>query len=165
MREMMAAFDARALPRFHPAMLIATVCGVGFSPKSPGTLGALVAVPFAWLILRAGGAPWLLAAAVALFALGWWAAAIVCRTRGKDPQIVVVDEAAGQWLTLAAAPLDPWFFAAGFVLFRLFDIWKPWPVGWADQRILGGFGTMIDDTLAAVYAIAILLLGRFILGR
>lgn len=161
----MADTQARALSLSHPAMLVATVCGVGFSPKSPGTLGALVAVPFAWLILRAGGAPALLLAAAVLFAVGWWAAAIVCRTLGKDPQVIVVDEAAGQWLTLAAAPLDPWFFAAAFVLFRVFDIWKPWPVNWADQRILGGFGTMIDDTAAAIYAIVILLIGRFLLGR
>ena len=146
-------------------MLVATLGGIGFSPKSPGTLGSLVALPFAWLILRAGGPPALLAAAALLFAVGWWAAAIVCRALGKDPRVIVVDEAAGQWLTLAAAPLDPWFFAAAFVLFRIFDIWKPWPVSWADQRILGGFGTMIDDIAAAIYAIVILLIGRHFLGR
>ena len=157
--------QARQLPLSHPAMLVATLCGIGFSPKSPGTLGALAAVPFAWLIMRAGGAPALLAAAALLFAVGWWAAAIVCRALGKDPRVIVVDEAAGQWLTLAAAPLDPWFFAAAFVLFRIFDIWKPWPVSWADRRILGGFGTMIDDIAAALYAIVILLIGRHLLGR
>jgi phosphatidylglycerophosphatase A len=161
----MADTPAQALPRSHPAMLIATVCGVGFSPKSPGTLGALVAVPFAWLILRQGGPVALLIAAFVLFLIGWWAAAIACRSLGKDPQVIVIDEAAGQWLTLAAAPLDPWFFVAGFVLFRLFDIWKPFPVSWADQRIMGGFGVMIDDTAAAVYAIIVLMIGRLILGR
>jgi phosphatidylglycerophosphatase A len=162
---MMAESEAPALPRSHPAMLIATVCGVGFSPRMPGTLGALVALPFAWLIMRSGGRLSLLVAATVVFAVGWWAAAIACRALGKDPRVIVVDEVAGQWLTLVAAPLDPWFYAAGFVLFRLFDIWKPWPVSWADQRILGGFGTMIDDTLAAVYAIIVLLIGRLVLGR
>ncbi len=146
-------------------MLVATLGGVGFAPKSPGTFGSLVAIPFAWLIARAGGAGALVVAAALLFVLGWWAAEVVGRELGKDPRVVVVDEASGQWLTLAAVPLDPWFYAAAFVLFRLFDIWKPWPVSWADKSIASGFGTMFDDTLAAVYAIIILLIGRYLLGR
>lgn len=157
--------EARALPRLHPAMLVATLCGVGFAPKAPGTWGTLAALPFAWLVARTGGASALLIAAVLIFAAGWWAAEIVARTLGKDPQIVVVDEAAGQFLTLAAAPLDPWFWAAAFALFRLFDIVKPWPVSWADRRIGGGFGIMFDDTLAALYAMIVLLIGRYFLGR
>jgi phosphatidylglycerophosphatase A len=161
----MASAQAPLLPRSHPAMLVATLGGVGLAPKAPGTLGALVSLPFAWLIVRAGGTPWLIGAAALLFAVGWWAASIVARTLGKDPRAVVVDEAVGQWLTLAAAPLDPWFYVAAFVLFRVFDIWKPWPVGWADRQITGGFGTMIDDILAAIYAIMVLLIGRWLLGR
>jgi len=148
-----------------PALLVATVGGVGYSPKAPGTFGSLVALPFAWLIVRGGGVPALLVAAALLFAIGWWAAEIAARSLGKDPQVVVVDEAAAQWLALAAAPLDPWFYAAGFVLFRIFDIAKPWPVSWADRTIAGGFGIMVDDTLAALYAIVVLLIGRHILGR
>ena len=161
----MEVAQAPPLPRSHPAMLVATLCGVGFSPKAPGTFGALVALPFAWLIVRAGGVPWLIAAAALLFAVGWWAASVVGRALGKDPRAVVVDEAAGQWLTLAAVPLDPWSYAAAFVLFRLFDIWKPWPVSWADRQITGGIGTMIDDIFAAIYAIIVLLIGRWLLGR
>jgi phosphatidylglycerophosphatase A len=155
-----------ARPRLtDPAMFIATLAGVGLAPKAPGTLGALVAVPFAWLVARVAGNQGLLIGAVILFAVGWIAAARVCQSLGKDPREIVVDEAAGQWLTLAAAPLDPWFYLAGFVLFRLFDIWKPWPVGWADEAIGGGFGVMIDDTLAAVYAAVVILIGRYLLGR
>jgi len=149
----------------HPAMLVATLGGVGLLPKAPGTFGSLVALPFAWLVARAAGPAGLLAAAAVLFAAGWWAAAIVARRLGHDPQIVVVDEAAGQFLTLVAAPLDLWHFAAGFALFRLFDITKPWPVGWADRNIHGGFGCMFDDTLAALYAVAVLLAGGWVLGR
>jgi phosphatidylglycerophosphatase A len=145
-------------------MFVASLAGIGLSPKAPGTLGSLVAVPFAWLIARETGNAGLLAAAAVLFFVGWAAAARTCRTLGKDPREIVVDEASGQWLTLAAAPLDPWFYLAGFVLFRLFDIWKPWPVSWADRTIIGGFGTMIDDTLAAIYAGAILLAARHVLG-
>jgi phosphatidylglycerophosphatase A len=161
----MNAAQGKRLPLAHPAMLVATLGGVGLSPKAPGTFGALIALPFGWLIARSAGPAGLLVAAVLLFALGWWAAAIVCRSLGKDPREIVVDEASGLWLTLAAAPLDLWFYAAGFVLFRIFDIVKPWPVGWADKRITGGFGTMIDDTLAAVYAAIILLFARWLLGR
>ena len=154
---------ARRLPLRHPAMLVATLAGVGFAPRAPGTLGSLVAVPFAWMIVRGGGTVALLAAAAALFLAGWWAASIAARSLGSDPPAVVVDEAAGQWLTLAAAPLDPLSYLAGFALFRLFDIWKPWPVRWADRRIGGGFGIMFDDILAALYAAAVLLLARVLL--
>ncbi len=161
----MAASEAKRLSRAHPAMLVATLGGTGLVPKAPGTMGALVALPFAWLCARAGGPLALIAAACLLFVVGWWAAAIVARKLGDDPQIVVVDEAAGQFLTLAAAPLDLWHFAAGFALFRLFDIAKPWPVGWADRNIHGGFGIMFDDTLAAIYAGAVLYAGGLILGR
>ena len=153
------------LPLSHPAMLVATLGGIGLSPTAPGTLGSLAALPFAWIILRYGGSAWLLAAAAILFVLGGWAASRVSVGYGKDPRIVVVDEAVGQWLTLIVAPLDPVDYVAGFILFRVFDIWKPFPIGWVDQNIGGGFGTMIDDVLAAIYAALVLILGRYLLGR
>ncbi len=162
----MATAAAPPLRRSHPAMVAATLCGVGLIPRAPGTWGSLAALPFAWLVARAWGAGGLAAGAVVLFLLGWWAAAAVTRAYGKDPQFVVIDEAAGQFLALAAAPvLDPWFFVAAFGLFRLFDIAKPFPVGWADRRIGGGFGVMFDDVLAAVYAAIVLLIARHFLGR
>jgi phosphatidylglycerophosphatase A len=68
----------------------------------------------------------------------------------------VIDEIAGQWLVLVPAPLDPLAYILAFVLFRVFDIWKPWPVRWADHHVKGGFGIMLDDLLAAVYAVALL---------
>jgi phosphatidylglycerophosphatase A len=165
----MADASAGKLPLSHPAMLVATLGGLGLLPAAPGTFGSLVAVPFAWIIVQAGGSAGLLAASAVLFFVGWWAAALICSTYGKDPRIVVVDEAVGQWLTLgltlAVAPLDLTHYLAGFVLFRVFDIWKPFPIGWADRRIVGGFGTMIDDVLAAIYAALVLLLGGYLLGR
>jgi phosphatidylglycerophosphatase A len=149
----------------HPAMLIATLGGVGFSPWAPGTAGSLVALPFAWLIAGAWGAGALAAAAALLIALGWWASSVVVQFVGKDPRIVVVDEAMGQWLALVVAPFDVRYYLAGFALFRLFDVWKPWPVGWADRRVSGGLGVMLDDALAAIYAAGVLLLARYLLGR
>jgi phosphatidylglycerophosphatase A len=160
----MADAPARS-PLRRPALFIATLSGVGYAPRAPGTAGSLVALPFAWLIARSWGTSGLVVAASLLFVLGWWAASIATQILGKDPSAVVVDEAVGQWLTLAAAPLDPWLYLAGFALFRLFDVWKPWPVGWADQRVGGGLGVMLDDVLAAFYAACVLLLARFLLGR
>jgi len=147
------------------AVLIATLGRIGFIPFAPGTFGSLAALAVAWLIVVAWGTPALLAGAVVLFGIGWCAASRVTRVAGGDPGFVVVDEAVGMWLTLAAAPLDPLFWAAAFLLFRLFDVAKPWPVRWADTRIGGGFGIMFDDVLAALYAAAVLLLARYLLGR
>jgi len=160
----MADMPAR-LPLTRPALFVATLAGVGYAPWAPGTAGSLAALPFAWLIARGWGEGGLLVAAAVLFVVGWWASSIATQLLGNDPRLVVVDEAAGQWLALAVVPLDPWYYLAGFLLFRLFDVWKPWPVGWADRRIGGGFGVMFDDVLAALYAACLLLLARFLLGR
>lgn len=80
----------------------------------------------------------------------------MAQTGTDDPKEVVVDEVAGQWLVLAAIPADPALFALGFVLFRIFDIFKPWPVRWADRQVGGGLGIMLDDLLAALYGALIL---------
>ena len=74
----------------------------------------------------------------------------------EDPKQVVIDEIAGQWLVLLIVPPGALEYALGFVLFRIFDIFKPWPVSWADRTIKGGFGVMLDDILAALYAMIVL---------
>ena len=141
----------------HPAALICTWFGAGLLPRAPGTWGSLAALPVAWLILDHFGRAWLLAAAAAVFAVGWWAAIVYLRAvREHDPASVVVDEVAGQLLILVAAPLDIVWFGAGFVIFRAFDIVKPWPVSWADSRVGGGLGVMLDDFLAALYGVVLL---------
>ena len=141
-----------------PAILIATWFGAGLLPKAPGTWGSLFALPFAWLMVAAGGAPLLGGAVVVLFFIGWWASSRYIEQSGiADPGSVVVDEVAGQWLTLVAVPLDPLLYLIGFLLFRIFDIIKPWPVSWADRRVGGGLGVMLDDILAGLYALAALL--------
>jgi phosphatidylglycerophosphatase A len=155
-----------AAARFHPATLIATWFGTGLLPWFPGTWGSLAALPFAWAIAWLFGERALLLAAALLFIIGWWAAHRVARTSGiEDPGSVVVDEVAGQWLALAVTPPDPLAYLAGFLLFRLFDIVKPWPARWLDQNVGGGLGIMADDIAAGFYAATALVLLLLALGR
>jgi phosphatidylglycerophosphatase A len=136
---------------------LATWFGAGLLPRAPGTWGSLAALPFAWAIVSLGGIPALAAASLGVFLVGWWAASSYARlTGGKDPQDIVIDEVAGQWLLLLAAPLDPLFYLMGFVLFRALDIWKPWPANWADRHVEGGLGIMLDDVLAALWGLPVL---------
>ena len=151
-----------ALPPSHPACWLATWFGVGLLRPAPGTWGSLAALPLAWAIVHIGGAPALAAATVVVFALGCWAADVYENAGGgKDPGVVVIDEVAGQWLGLIAAPLDPAYYLAGFLLFRLCDITKPWPAGWADRRVGGGLGIMLDDVLAALYGLGAIAAFRY----
>lgn len=154
-----------SLPVWHPAFLIATWFGSGLLPKIPGTWGSAAALPFAWGIAWYGG-PWaLLAAAAVAFAVGIWAAETYSRHAGvKDAGPIVIDEVAGQWLTLVPAGLDPVLFIIGFFLFRATDILKPWPANWADRALDGGLGVMLDDIFAGLYAAGGLLAVLWILG-
>jgi phosphatidylglycerophosphatase A len=141
----------------HPAGWIATGFGVGFFPKAPGTIGSLAALLPWWLWLRHLPATEYAAAIVVASALGVWAGGWVIRRLGvEDPGVVVWDEFLGQWIALFAAPAGAAWIVAGFALFRLFDIWTPWPVSWADRRVKGGLGAMLDDVLAGFYALAAL---------
>ena len=120
----------------HPAGWIATGFGAGFSPVAPGTAGSLAAL-LPWLFLR-DLAPIVYAMVVVLaFALGVWACAWVVGKAGvADPGFAVWDEFVGLWIALAplvGMPGSWMWIAAGFILFRIFDIWKPWPVSWADR--------------------------------
>jgi len=143
------------------ANTISTWFGCGYSPIAPGTVGSAAAIAIAILIDRLAACPPPCFAALAIVAspLAIWAAGETARQRGvKDPQIVVVDEVAGQWLTLAGARALNWkSYLGAFVLFRLFDILKPPPVR-QSEKLPGGFGIVIDDLLAGVYAALVLLL-------
>ena len=128
----------------------------GLIRPAPGTWGSAAALPFAWIISTTLGPAALLAAASVIFLTGWAAAARIARLTGlEDPQAVVVDEVAGIFITLALVPATPLSYAIGFAAFRLFDIAKPFPVGTADRRIGGGFGIMLDDVLAGIYALLV----------
>ena len=145
----------------HPAGWIASGFGSGFSPFAPGTAGSAAAL-LPWLALRELSLPLYALAVVVAFALGVWASGVVIRTlRVEDPGVVVWDEFVGQWIALVplvAAPRGAWWIAAGFVLFRVFDVLKPWPASWADRSVKGGFGAMLDDAFAGAYAAIVLAL-------
>jgi len=146
-----------------PAGLVATWFGSGHLRPAPGTWGSLAALPCAWVVYVLTGPVGLLVATGAVFALGLWATSV--ETAGKadhDPSEIVVDEVVGQWIALlpvafgaaraGADVLALWpGILAGFVLFRLFDIWKPGPVGWADRRG-DALGVMLDDVIAGILA-------------
>ncbi len=159
-------------PNLLPATLIATWFGCGRLPAMPGTWGSLAALVCAWPLIAWGGTIGLPLAAAAVFALGCWAAGRYEAALGrKDPGEVVVDEVAGQWIALLPLVLWSWpdgtllFAAAGsFLLFRLFDIWKPWPIGSLDRKLTGGLGIMVDDVLAGLYAALCLALGVMIIS-
>jgi len=141
------------LPFWHPAFLIATWFGSGLLPKIPGTWGSAAALPFAWGIMWFGGPQVLLVCAIVAFVVGIWAAGMYSKHSGiKDAGPIVIDEVAGQWLTLIPAGLDPVLFLVGFFLFRAADILKPWPANWADRELSGGLGVMLDDVFAGIYA-------------
>ena len=140
---------------WHPASLLATWFGTGLLPKAPGTWGSLAALPLAWVAQFYFGPAGLGAAVLAAFAVGCWAAAVYIRKCGvEDAPEIVIDEVAGQMLTLALVPADVLLYAVGFVLFRLADITKPWPAGWANRKLAGGLGVMADDLFAGIYAAA-----------
>jgi phosphatidylglycerophosphatase A len=128
--------------------------GCGLSPKAPGTVASLGAIPLGAAIHWAFGPVSLVVCALVLFFAGWGvtAAHLNGQSHDADPQWIVIDEVVGQWLALAAVPFTPAGYALAFVLFRLFDIVKPWPVSWADQKIGGALGIMLDDFLAGLYA-------------
>jgi phosphatidylglycerophosphatase A len=137
---------------------LATLFGVGFAPFAPGTAASLVSLPFAFLIQKFCGAPWLFAAMIVASIVGVWACELYARQTGnEDPSEAVIDELAGQWLACSFAPLSLAGYATAFVLFRFFDMTKIWPVS-AAERARGGWGIMLDDIVAGLIAGVIVLL-------
>jgi len=129
------------LPLGHPAILAATWFGVGRLRPAPGTWGSAAALPFAFAIAWFAGPLWLFPACAAVTVLGLWAARQhAALGGGEDAGEIVIDEVAGQWLTL------------GFVLFRAADIAKPFPAGYVDRQVAGPAGVMGDDLVAGLYA-------------
>jgi phosphatidylglycerophosphatase A len=128
----------------------------GLLRPAPGTWGSAAAIPFAAAVALVWTPLTLIPAAAILFAIGWAAAARIARVTGlADPQVVVIDEVVGIFVTLALVPPRPLSYLIGFLAFRLFDIAKPFPVNLADRHVGGGFGVMLDDLLAALYALAV----------
>jgi phosphatidylglycerophosphatase A len=144
------------------AVAIATCFGCGYFPWGPGTVGSLAALIIAVLLQAYAGAnrPALLIATLLLLAPAIWASTRTARLIDrKDPSIVVIDEVLGQWVTLLGATALRWkSFCAAFLLFRLFDIWKPWPVR-KFEKLPEGIGIVADDLAAGIYGALILYIG------
>ncbi|WP_297799822.1 phosphatidylglycerophosphatase A [Arenimonas sp. GDDSR-1] len=139
----------------HPYAWIALGFGSGLSKKAPGTAGSLLAL-LLWWGLMAEQPVWLQLLVIAVgFELGVRASNwMIAKTGVKDPGYIVWDEFIGQWIALLLLPKSLPAYALAFALFRLFDIVKRGPVGWADRRFSGGFGVMIDDVIAGLLALA-----------
>ena len=145
----------------NPNHLFAFGFGSGLVKKAPGTFGTLAAIPF-FLLLQNLSWPLYLSWLLITFALG----VLWCDRSSKalgvhDHGGIVWDEFVGFWITMFMAPAGWIWILIGFVLFRLFDILKPWPINWLDKKVHGGFGIMIDDVLAGIYALLVLQLIAF----
>jgi phosphatidylglycerophosphatase A len=145
-------------------MIIATGFYSGNLPKAPGTWGSLVGL-LLFFILHALSLPAYLAVVAGLFVVGSFAAGEAEKILdNRDPGVVVIDEIVGMLITMVAVPATPLTMVLGFIFFRIFDIAKPFPVNFFDQRFHGGLGIMLDDVMAGIYSLIILqLLVRFVI--
>lgn len=133
--------------------LLSTWFYSGLSPIAPGTCGSLATLPFVYALMFWSGAQAVLIFALCISVIGIFVANDYAKQlQQSDPGSIVIDEVAGQALTLLVAGTNLWLYILGFILFRLFDITKPWPVSWADQKVKGGLGIMLDDIFAGIIA-------------
>lgn len=139
----------------NPVHLLATGLGSGLSPKAPGTTGSLAAVLIYMALLAHIPLLWQIAIVIIATAIGVYICGKTAADWGAhDHGSIVWDEWAAQWLVLLGLPWNSWGIVAGFLFFRLFDIWKPWPISWFDKHVHGGLGIMADDLIAGLMAIA-----------
>ena len=136
----------------NPLHLLALGFGSGLAPRAPGTFGTVLAIPI-YLLIEGLALPYYLAVLVVAFAIG----VFLCGYTSKALEVhdhpgIVWDEFVGYWLTMFMAPAGWLWIAIGFLLFRLLDIFKPWPIKWVDKQVKGGLGIMLDDVLAGIMA-------------
>ncbi|HIF9057077.1 TPA: phosphatidylglycerophosphatase A [Photobacterium damselae] len=137
----------------NPWHLLATGFGSGLAPIVPGTVGTLAAIPLYWVLAQLPFLLYLFAIVIAVI-IG----VTICQKTSDDMKVhdhgsIVWDEFVGFWITMAIAPIISWqWILAGFILFRFFDMLKPWPISWLDKHVSGGFGIMIDDIVAGFMA-------------
>jgi phosphatidylglycerophosphatase A len=149
----------------NPATWLATWFGYGFLKTAPGTWGTIGGIPFGMIIIFLGGFKAILASIIVIFAIGCWASSEFEKMSGEhDNSAIVIDEVVGIWIAMIPISItnsiDPLMLLMAFVFFRLFDIFKPWPVGLCDRKIPGALGVMVDDILAGIYA-AIIIAGLY----
>ena len=149
----------------NPVHFLSLGFGSGLSPKAPGTMGTLAAIPL-YLLLATLDLQWylLITLLITLVGIGF------CSYTSNALQVhdhpgIVIDEFAGFLITMIAVPLNLYTLLLGFILFRLFDIIKPWPIGWLDQKVHGGLGIMLDDVVAGIYALMCVHLIIFLSGN
>ena len=135
----------------RPSLWIAFGLGTGLVPRAPGTVGTLLGIPLVIVIGQVPGAAWQLVILVALFVFGCQ----VCQHAAnwldkKDPGAIVFDEIVGYCVAMALVPITPATMIVAFVLFRIADIFKPWPIAWIDRKVGGGIGIMADDLVAGI---------------
>lgn len=145
----MAAISPRLLK--HPSVFIATGFGSGLSPVAPGTAGTLVSL-LLFFFMQDTTWPLLVLCVMGFIAGVWLCQQTSARLGVHDHGGIVWDEFIGMWLTLLWVPISLTSLVLGFALFRLFDIFKPWPIGYLDKRVHGGLGIMLDDVIAGVFA-------------
>ncbi len=147
----------------NPIHFLAFGFGSGLAPFAPGTFGTLMAIPLYLLILKLSLPMYLLLLTIVCI-IGVW----ICDKSSKmlgvhDHSGIVWDEFAGFFVTMIAAPAGWLWIFIGFTLFRLFDIWKPWPISWLDKKVEGGLGIMVDDIVAGFYALICIQLIQYVL--
>lgn len=147
-----------------PIHMTAFGFGSGLAPFAPGTFGTLAAIPF-YLLLSLFPLWFYFAVLVIAAVAGIWVCGESAKKLGvHDHEGIVWDEFVGFWITMFAAPSGLLWIVAGFVIFRIFDIWKPWPIYVADHKIHGGLGIMLDDVLAGIYSLMVMQVLAFFLA-
>jgi phosphatidylglycerophosphatase A len=137
-------------------MAIATGLGAGCLPKAPGTWGSAVGLLIYYLLHTLQLSSYLFAVGILLIVGTFTAGSAEKILDRKDPGSVVIDEIVGMLITLTTAPAEPLIWLLGFLVFRFFDIVKPFPVGWIDKNLHGGLGIMLDDVMAGFYSLLVL---------
>ena len=152
------------LSLLNPVHFLALGFGSGLAAKMPGTFGTLAALPLVVLLSHYASFSVYLAVTILVSIVGIWICGKTADDMGvHDDSSIVWDEVAGMLITMLAVPLSWQTLLVGFVLFRFFDILKPWPISYLDKHVDGGFGIMIDDVLAGIFALGILHLGLFLI--
>lgn len=140
----------------NPIYFLAFGFGSGALPYAPGTWGTIAAIPIYLLLQNLAVIPYIIIVLLASL-VGIWLCDVTEKATGiHDDSRIVWDEICGYLLTMLAAPKGWMWIIIGFVLFRIFDIWKPWPIRWVDKHAPGGLGVMVDDLLAAIYALMLI---------
>jgi phosphatidylglycerophosphatase A len=147
----------------NPVVFVALGLGSGLSPVAPGTAGTLLTVPLVYFLQQQSLLTYLLVTLFVLFSGSWICGYAAKKLQVHDHSGIVFDEVAGFLITMFMVPIGWYWMLAGFLLFRFFDALKPWPISWFDKNIHGGFGIMLDDVIAGLVSLGLLLLAKWLM--